>query len=47
MGKPEVETTASLMDTQLMNRDRADILDQVSKEVPELCKGFPVYVEGD
>ncbi len=43
MEKAEVVLIADLMDTAMLNQDRKDVLDKVSKEVIELCEKFPVY----
>jgi glycine hydroxymethyltransferase len=43
MGKMEIVRIADVIDTALMHRDKYDVLDQVVKQVSELCKAFPVY----
>jgi len=46
MGRPEVVKIAGLIDGALLNRDKKNILDRVTREVSHLCKGFSLYKEG-
>jgi glycine hydroxymethyltransferase len=43
MGSAEVSQVVDLMDTAMVNRDKSDVLDGVSREVADLCRKFPVY----
>lgn len=43
MGKAEAVRIADFIDTALMHWDRQDVLDQVAKQVSELCNAFPAY----
>lgn len=43
MGKPEMIQIAQFIDTTLLNRDRGEVLDDVSRQVSNLCSRFPVY----
>jgi glycine hydroxymethyltransferase len=43
MGNSEVMQIIELMDTVLSNRKHQNVLEQVSNEVVELCRKFPVY----
>jgi len=43
MGKNEIVQITGLMSTALLNHNNKDLLAQVSKEVTEICRGFPVY----
>jgi glycine hydroxymethyltransferase len=43
MREPEVLRIADLVDTAILNRDRAEVLNRVSQDVAELCRKFPVY----
>jgi len=43
MGEAEVVRIAELMDSALVNHKRKEALEQVAKNVSELCKQFPVY----
>ena len=43
MREPEIVRIADLMDAAMLKRDRKEVLDQVSREVSQLCKKFPVY----
>jgi len=43
MGVSEVNQIVDLMDTAMVNRENRDSLKQVSQEVVDLCRKFPVY----
>jgi glycine hydroxymethyltransferase len=43
MGSAEVSQVVDLMDTAMVNMDKSDVLDGVSREVADLCRKFPVY----
>jgi glycine hydroxymethyltransferase len=43
MGEAEVLQIVDLMDTAMVNRKKADILKQVTTDVIEMCRQFPVY----
>jgi len=43
MREPEIVRITDLMDAAMLKRDRKEVLDQVSREVSQLCKKFPVY----
>ncbi|RLB39145.1 MAG: serine hydroxymethyltransferase [Deltaproteobacteria bacterium] len=43
MGEAEVSQIAELIDSALVNFNRKEVLDQVAKNVSEMCKAFPVY----
>jgi glycine hydroxymethyltransferase len=43
MAEAEVSQIVDLMDAAMMNRENHDALQQVSQEVSELCRKFPVY----
>jgi glycine hydroxymethyltransferase len=43
MAEDEVSQIVDLMDAAMMNRENHDALQQVSQEVSELCRKFPVY----
>ena len=43
MGKNEIIQITGLMNTAMLNHDHKDVLTQVSEEVTEICRGFPVY----
>lgn len=43
LGINEVNQIVELMDTAMVNRENRDSLQQVSKEVVDLCRKFPVY----
>jgi glycine/serine hydroxymethyltransferase len=43
MGEVEVAQIVALMDSAMINRDKGDVLDRVSREVADLCRKFPVY----
>ena len=43
MSEPEIVRITDLMDAAMLKRDRKEVLDQVSREVSQLCKKFPVY----
>lgn len=43
MGENEIVQITGLMNTAMLNHDNKDVLGQVSKEVTEICRGFPVY----
>ena len=45
MGSDEVAEIVKLMDVVMTNRKGSDVLEQVSLEVLDLCKKFPVYKE--
>ncbi len=43
MGAVEVAHIVDLMDSAVVNGDRGDVLERVSREVADLCRKFPVY----
>ncbi len=43
MGAVEVAQIVDLMDSAMVNRDKSDVLDGVSRKVADLCRKFPVY----
>jgi glycine/serine hydroxymethyltransferase len=43
MAAPEVAQIVNLMDTAMLNNKNHDVLEQVSQEIAELCRNFPVY----
>lgn len=43
MAAPEVTQIVDLMDTAMLNNKNHDVLEQVSQEVVDLCRKFPVY----
>ena len=43
MGEVEVVRIVDLMDAAMVNRDDSDVLGNVSREVADLCRKFPVY----
>ncbi|MGB5747491.1 MAG: serine hydroxymethyltransferase [Desulfobacterales bacterium] len=43
MGEAEVYQVVELMDTAMVDRNRSEALEKVSREVADLCRGFPVY----
>ena len=43
MGTQEVAQIVNLMDTAMLNSKNHDVLDQMSQEVADLCRKFPVY----
>ena len=43
MGEAEVHQIVDLMDTAMLNRENDSILEQVSQNVVDLCRQFPVY----
>ena len=43
MGEAEVHQIVDLMDTAMLNRENNGILEQVSQNVVDLCRQFPVY----
>ena len=43
MGEVEVARVVDLMDAAMVNRDDSDVLGNVSREVADLCRKFPVY----
>lgn len=43
MGENEIVQITGLMNTAMLNHHNKDVLGQVSKEVTEICRGFPVY----
>jgi glycine hydroxymethyltransferase len=43
MAAPEVAQIVNLMDTAMLNNKNHDVLEQVSQEIAELCRKFPVY----
>ena len=43
MGEVEVVRVVDLMDAAMVNRDDSDVLGNVSREVADLCRKFPVY----
>jgi len=43
MAEPEVAQIVNLMDTAMLHNKNNDILEQVSQEVADLCRIFPVY----
>lgn len=45
MKEPEMETIASLIDRVLTNISKPDVFEQVSRDVKNLCEGFPLYAE--
>ena len=45
MGTQEVAQIVNLMDTAMLNSKNHDVLDQMSQEVADLCRKFPVYKE--
>ncbi|MGD8290726.1 MAG: serine hydroxymethyltransferase [Desulfobacterales bacterium] len=45
MGTPDVSQIVNLMDTAMLNIENKEILGQVSQEVADLCRKFPVYKE--
>ena len=44
MGEVEVARVVDLMDAAMVNRDDSDVLGNVSREVADLCRKFPVYL---
>jgi glycine/serine hydroxymethyltransferase len=40
-----METIASLIDLVLTNISKPEVFAQVSREVQNLCEGFPLYAE--
>ena len=47
MAAQEVAQIVNLMDTAMLNNKHHDVLEQVSQEVADLCRKFPVYKEKD
>jgi len=45
MAAQEVAQIVKLMDTAMLNNKNHDVLEQVSREVVDLCRKFPVYKE--
>jgi glycine hydroxymethyltransferase len=45
MKEPQMETIASLIDLVLTNISKPEVFAQVSREVQNLCEGFPLYAE--
>jgi len=45
MAAQEVAQIVNLMDTAMLNNKHHDVLEQVSQEVADLCRKFPVYKE--
>jgi glycine hydroxymethyltransferase len=45
MGTQEVAQIVNLMDIAMLNSKNHDVLEQVSQEVADLCRKFPVYIE--
>ncbi len=45
MAAQEIAHIVNLMDTAILNNENHDILEQVSREVVDLCRKFPVYKE--
>ena len=45
MGTQEVAQIVNLMDIAMLNSRNHDVLEQVSQEVADLCRKFPVYKE--
>ena len=45
MGTQEVAQIVNLMDIAMLNNRNHDVLEQVSQEVADLCRKFPVYKE--
>ena len=45
MGTQEVAQIVNLMDIAMLNSKNHDVLEQVSQEVADLCRKFPVYKE--
>ena len=43
MGEVEVARVVDLMNAAMVNRDDSDVLGNVSREVADLCRKFPVY----
>jgi len=43
MGGVEVNQIVELMDTAMVDRNRSEALEKVSREVADLCREFPVY----
>ena len=43
MGEAEVVQIVNVMDTAMVDRDKSDVLDRVSREVADMCRKFPVY----
>ena len=43
MAAQEVAQIVNLMDTAMLNNKNYDVLEQVSVEVANLCRKFPVY----
>lgn len=43
MGEAEVAHIVDLMDSAMVNRDKSDVLNSVSREVADMCRKFPVY----
>ena len=45
MAAQEVAQIVDLMDIAMLNNKNHDVLEQVSQEVADLCRKFPVYIE--
>jgi len=45
MAAQEVAQIVNLMDTAMLNNKHHNVLEQVSQEVADLCRKFPVYKE--
>lgn len=45
MKEPEMETIASFIDRVLTDIAKTDVLEQVSRDVRNLCENFPLYTE--
>ena len=43
MGEVEVAQIVDLMDAAMVDRNRSEALEKVSREVADLCREFPVY----
>jgi glycine/serine hydroxymethyltransferase len=43
MGGVEVNQIVELMDRAMVDRNRSEALEKVSREVADLCREFPVY----
>jgi len=43
MAAQEVAQIVNLMDTAMLNNKNHEVLEQVSQEVADLCRKFPVY----
>ncbi len=44
MGETEVAQMVKIMDVAMVNNENSQVLNQIAKDVEELCKKFPIYL---